>query len=156
LNIVLETPHVIVGAAIAIKIGNPALSLPLAFASHFILERVPHWNPHLGSEKKNFGKVSKKTTIFVTLDSLSALLIGTFIASRALPDTKRAFIVLLACLLSILPDLIEAPYFFLNLKGKLIERWISIQKSIQENASPLPGIITQITLIMAALLWIFS
>jgi hypothetical protein len=155
-SIVLETPHVIIGAAIATKIGNPALSLPLAFASHFILEKVPHWNPHLGTEKNNFGKVSNKTTIFVTLDSLTALLIGTFIASRALPDTRQAAIVLIACFLSVLPDLMEAPYFFLNMKGKFIERWISIQKSMQENASPLPGVLTQITLITAALWWIFS
>jgi hypothetical protein len=156
LIIVLETPHVIVGAAIATKIGNPALSLPLALTSHFILEKVPHWNPHLGTEKKKFGKVSNKTTIFVTLDSLTALFMGTYIASQALPDTKRVIIILIACFLSILPDLMEAPYFFLNVKSKLIERWISIQKSMQENTSPLPGILTQITLIVAALWWIFA
>jgi len=50
---VLETPHVVVGAAIATKIANPFISLPLAFASHFLLEKVPHWNPHLNTEKKN-------------------------------------------------------------------------------------------------------
>ncbi|HJX02116.1 MAG TPA: hypothetical protein VJ348_02935 [Candidatus Humimicrobiaceae bacterium] len=155
-SIVLETPHVIVGAAIATKIGNPALSLPLALFSHFILEKVPHWNPHLGREKKKFGKVRGSTTVFVTIDSLMALSLGTFIASRTLPDTEKAVIILIACFLSILPDLVEAPYFFLNMKGKYIERWISLQKSLQENASPLPGVLTQLTIIAAAMWWIFS
>ena len=52
----LETPHVIVGAAIAYKVVNPALALPLALGSHFILDITPHWNPHLSTETKKFGK----------------------------------------------------------------------------------------------------
>ena len=49
----LETPHVAVGAAIAASIPNPLIAIPLAFASHFALELVPHWNPHLNTELKN-------------------------------------------------------------------------------------------------------
>ena len=64
----LETPHVIVGAAIATKVVNPALALPLAFGSHFILERVPHWNPHLNTEKNKFGKITVVSTKIVILD----------------------------------------------------------------------------------------
>ena len=151
----LETPHVIVAATIAAKTGNPILALSLALFSHFVLDEVPHWNPHLGTEKRKFGRVTKKTTIIVTIDSTIALLLGIFIASRTLPDTNRAFIILTACFLSILPDLAEAPYFFLNQRGKLIERWISIQKSLQENTSFFWGVLTQLTIITAALWWIF-
>jgi hypothetical protein len=55
---VLETPHVVVGAAIATKVANPALAIPLAFASHFVLEKIPHWNPHLNTELKKFGRLA--------------------------------------------------------------------------------------------------
>ena len=80
----LETPHVVVGAAIATKIANPALALPLAFGSHFILEKIPHWNPHLNTEKSKFGKITKSTTKIVLADSATALILGSFIASQAL------------------------------------------------------------------------
>jgi len=52
----LETPHVLAGAVIAAKVQNPFLAIPLAFASHFILEKVPHWNPHINAEMTKFGR----------------------------------------------------------------------------------------------------
>ena len=152
----LETPHVIVGAAIATKVVNPALAIPLAFGSHFILEKVPHWNPHLNTEVEKFGKPTPKSTKIVILDSSIALISGTFIAYQALPDGMLFLTILMASLASILPDLVEAPYFFLNIKSKLIARWIRFQKSLQVDTTPLPGLATQLITIAAALIWISS
>ena len=39
----LLAPHILVGAAVASQFQNPALGLILAFLSHFILDRTPHW-----------------------------------------------------------------------------------------------------------------
>ena len=36
------TPHLVVGAAIGARVRRPALALPAAFASHFVLDTVPH------------------------------------------------------------------------------------------------------------------
>ena len=36
------TPHLLLGAAIASRISNPFLALPLAFLSHFLLDVLPH------------------------------------------------------------------------------------------------------------------
>lgn len=152
----LETPHVVVGAAIAFKVVNPALALPLALGSHFVLEKVPHWNPHLFTETKKFGKVSKSSTKIVIADALLAFTLGVFIASRALPNTTHAIVILLACFLSVLPDVVEGPYFFLNMKGKLIEKWIYFQKSLQADTDVVPGILTQVVVIIAAFWWIYS
>lgn len=152
----LETPHVIVGAAIATKVVNPALALPLAFGSHFILEKVPHWNPHLNTEKKKFGKVGAKSIKIVLLDTTLALMSGFAIASLSLPDFRRFAIVLFACFLSALPDLVEAPYFFLNLNSKLIQKWIIFKKSIQVDTTLLPGLATQFLTIIAAFWWILG
>jgi hypothetical protein len=150
----LETPHVFIGAAIATKFPNPLIAIPLAFASHFILEMVPHWNPHLNSETEKFGHITKKSTLIVIADSTLALACGSFIAYQALPDTGHAITILLACLASILPDLIEAPYFFLKIKNKLIEKWISFQKSIQSDTKIVPGMLNQMITILAAIFWI--
>ena len=156
-NAMLETPHVVVGAAIATKIANPALALPLAFGSHFILEKIPHWNPHLNTEKSKFGKITKSTTKIVLADSATALILGSFIASQALPDVAHTFTILAACFASTLPDLIEAPYFFLGKNDDfIVKKWIPFKKSLQVDTSIIPGTLTQLIVIAAAFLWILS
>lgn len=152
----LETPHVIVGAAIATHVVNPALALPLAFGSHFILEKIPHWNPHLNTETEKYGKPTKKTTKIVILDTFISLAAGIYIASRVLPNTAHAVTILTACFVSALPDIVEGPYFFLNVRNPLIKRWILFQKSIQADTSIIPGLLTQLLVIIAAFVWILS
>lgn len=152
---VLETPHVIVGAAIATKVVNPLLSLPLVLGSHFILDRTPHWNPHLNTELKKHGKVTIKSTKIVIVDVALALASGTFIAYQTLPDINRFMFIMLAAFLSILPDIVEGPYFFLKMKSKSVERWIKFQKSIQVDAPFIPGVMTQILTVAACFYWIF-
>jgi len=153
---VLETPHVVVGAAIAAKVGNPLLAIPLAFGSHFILEKVPHWNPHLNTEMKKYGKITKKSTKIIILDVCVSIILGFLIASRVLPDVGHFFTILVASFVSVLPDIIEGPYFFLNMKNKFIKRWISFQKSIQVDTNMLPGLATQVVTVLAAFWWILQ
>ncbi len=150
----LETPHVFVGAAIATQIPNPWIAIPLAFASHFVLEMVPHWNPHLNFETKKYGYPTQKSTALVIFDSTTALVCGSAIAYGALPNVNHAATILFACLASITPDLIEAPYFFLRARSKKIERWISFQKFLQSDAGPIPGLFTQFITVLAAIFWI--
>ena len=150
---VLETAHVVVGAAIATKIANPALAIPLAFASHFVLEKVPHWNPHLNMEKKKFGKITPRSTYIVIADVLTSALVILYFTSRVLPNTGHALTIFFASITSILPDVIEGPYYFWNMKSKFIERWIAFQKSIQADVNPLPGLVTQFLTIIAAFWW---
>jgi len=153
----LETPHVVVAAAIATKIPNPLISIPLAFASHFILEKVPHWNPHLNTEKKKYGEVTKQSKTIVIIDVVASLALGGYIAYQALPDTTHAIVILAACLASALPDLIEAPYYFLDKKSKFIEKkWIPFKKSIQTDTSVLPGLATQVVTILATFWWLLA
>ncbi len=152
----LETPHVMVGAAIAVKVGNPLLAIPLAFASHFVLEKVPHWNPHVNTELKKYGKVSRRSTIIATVDASLALLMGSYVALSFLPDTFMTLTVLAACFASVLPDLIEAPYFFLNFRSKAIARWVVFKKSLQADATPFWGLVTQIIAVVSSIWWLRS
>lgn len=152
----LETPHVAVGAAIATKIPNPVIAIPLAFASHFLLEKIPHWNPHLNTEKNKYGKVTKRSTYFVILDTSIALILGTTIAFTKSQDSLHFATILLASFASVLPDVVEGPYFFLNIKHRYIDKWIRFQKSIQCDTTIIPGLFTQFITIIAALWWISS
>lgn len=151
---VLETPHVVVGAAIATQVSNPFLAIPLAFGSHFVLERIPHWNPHLNTEKNKNGKVSKQTTIIVAVDVALSLVLGFYIASRVLPDTAHFYTIIAACFFSVLPDVVEGPYFFLDINNPYIKKWIKMQKSIQNDTTVIPGLLTQFVTIIAAFWWI--
>jgi len=150
----LETPHALLGAAIAVKLGNPLLSIPIAFASHFVLEKVPHWNPHLYYETDKYGKPTKNSTIIVVIDSSLALILGSAIAFRQ-PNMLMVVNVFLSSFAAVLPDLIEAPYFFLNVRNnEHIKRWIKFQKSIQVDAPPFWGLLTQVITIAAVFLWL--
>lgn len=152
----LETPHVVVGAAIATKVVSPALAIPLAFASHFLLEKVPHWNPHLNTETEKFGRPTKQSTYIVLADVIGSLILGGYIASRALPNSGQAATILLASFASVLPDVLEGPYFFFNMRSEIIRKWIKFQKSIQVDTGVVPGLITQAVTIVAAFWWILS
>jgi len=150
----LETPHVFIGAAIATAIPNPFIAIPLAFASHFIMDMVPHWNPHLNTEMDMFGKTTRRSTAITAIDSTLALVSGSFIAYQALPNFGQAILVLACCFASVLPDVIEGPYFFLKMKSKWVTKWITFQKSLQNDTAWYWGLATQLITIAAVIFWL--
>jgi len=154
---VLETPHVIVAAAIAVNVANPALAIPLALGSHFVLEKIPHWNPHLNTELKKYGKITSQSTNIVIADSALALSLGGLTAYIMLPDVGLALTVLLACFVAVMPDLIEAPYYFLRKKSDfIVKKWIPFKKSVQIDASKGFGLLTQLLVVLASIWWILT
>jgi hypothetical protein len=118
------------------------------------LETVPHWNPHLNTETEKYGYPTRRSIVITTADSTLALFCGSLIAYQALPDYAHTITIILACFASVLPDLMEAPYFFLRIKNKFIQKWIKFQKSIQSDTGPIMGILTQALTIIAAILWL--
>jgi len=53
---------------------------------------------------------------------------------------------------AILPDLVEAPHIFLGFNNRYLKKLYDFQKSIQNRAPVLPGIITQLVLSAICLL----
>lgn len=152
----LETPHVAVGAAIALKIPNPLISIPLAFASHFILDRVPHWNPHFYTETQKLGKPTGKSTTIAIVDSTLALAMGTAVALTALPDWGRVVTILACCFASVISDQIKIPFFFCKKRAGFYKKWVDFERSMQIEVPFIPGVLTQLIVISTAFLWIFS
>lgn len=151
----IELPHTIVGAAIATKVGNPALALPLALASHFVLDLIPHWNPHLSREKRQFGYVTARTIRVVAADTFLSLAVGLFMASQVLPDVGHFITVLLGAFFAVLPDVLEGPYFFFGWNNPAIKRLVAFQSSLQFNIPFIPGLVSQLLIIGAAFWWIY-
>jgi hypothetical protein len=53
--------HIYTGAVIALAVQNPILALPLAFASHFVLDALPHY----GYDGEGYGEAVKHKLTFV-------------------------------------------------------------------------------------------
>lgn len=147
----LSTPHVAVGAAIAVAIPNPLISIPLAIGSHFLLDSLPHWNPHMNTDLKKYGKVTSRNTNIVIADSVTALLLGSVVAYSYIPDTARSLAILLTCFSAVLPDLVEAPHYFMGHRNELVNKYIAWQKSIQFDVAPVPGLAVQAIVILVSL-----
>jgi hypothetical protein len=130
------------------------IAIPLAFASHFVMEMIPHWNPHLNSETKKFGSPTKRSTAITAVDSTLALVSGSYIAYKFLPNIHQAILILACSFFAVLPDVMEAPYFFLHMKNEWIKKWIAFQKSVQCDTTAFWGILTQLTVIGSVILWL--
>lgn len=150
----LETPHIALGAAIAVAVPNPLVSIPLAFASHFLLDMTPHWNPHLNTEMKKYGKLTLPTLMVIGFDLASALLLTAYLSFQVLPNNTLFVNILLSSFAAILPDIVEGPYFLLGWRNKILTSWMKFQKSIQSDASIFWGILTQVLTLVATLYWI--
>lgn len=152
----LEAPHVLIGVAIATKIPHPVLAIPLAFGSHFVLDMLPHWNPHLNTEMKKYGSITKQTKLIIYADAIISLGALAYFSQAALPDMGYAITIAASGIAAITPDLVEAPYFFLKKKNGLLEKWLRFQKSIQTDTGPVLGVLTQVVTVIASLWWILN
>lgn len=97
------TAHALIAGAIASKIPDPALAVVLSFASHFIIDAVPHWD--MGT---NWRSRSKNTTgVLAIIDTVIGITVTYFFYSG-----KVAFLPLSACILAAeLPDWLETPWY---------------------------------------------
>lgn len=154
--IVLETPHIIVASAIAVKTGNPVLALSLALFSHFVLDEVPHWNPHITTKEGDIKIIDPKSKKIIIIDSSIALVTGTTIALSMLPAVGKTILILACCFMAVLPDLAEAPYIFLNYKKEYLRKLVFFQKKYQFNTNIIWGLIIQVLTIAASFWWLIQ
>lgn len=97
------TAHALVAGAIYRAIPNPMLSVPLACASHFIMDAVPHWD--LGTAWRSRSK--KMTGILAIAETVLGITVAYFLFHG-----KGSGIPLLATIVaSEIPDWLEAPWY---------------------------------------------
>lgn len=137
------TGHAVIGAVIAAKIGNPALAIPIALASHIAADAFPHWD--IGTNRK-----TKSHTAFF-IQSIADLVIGFVLAYLVIqflaPETSLVygFIVVIAAQFF---DWISAPYVFLRMRGPFFYKLASIQKHFDNRLNKPWGIIGQVGVIV--------
>ena len=138
------TAHAVIGTIIAAKIGNPGLAIPLAFASHIVLDTIPHWDTATnGRKKEKIKKIFKKSV----LDVVSGFILSFGIIIFLFPDTNIQYAFLLI-LVSQSLDWLTAPYYFLNIKFPPFFQIYKFQKMFDRKMDKPWGIITQVAIIL--------
>ncbi|KKT40137.1 hypothetical protein A3K29_04525 [Candidatus Collierbacteria bacterium RIFOXYB2_FULL_46_14] len=145
----LSIAHGLTGALIASKIPNPILSIPLVLASHFLEDRVPHWDvgQGLSSQKK-----SKQTAFFQELffDFPISILIVYLFFQMGRPFDWRPW---LGWFIGLLPDFIEFPYLFLNHRGSMIKKFATFHTWCHRSTPDrFWGILPQVLILLLVLL----
>lgn len=91
------TNHAITGSAIALAVKEPWLALPLVFASHFVLDAIPHF----GLEKFVGYQKHKKT--FLRIIKTDAVLLAAFLIFLFLSGAP--FLTFVCAFIACSPDL---------------------------------------------------
>ncbi len=99
--------HAVMGAIIAASVKQPAVALPLAFASHFVLDALPHYG--VPTERR---KIYKSFYRILASDALITFALGILLlATKNYQACAGAF-------LALSPDVVWLPRF---LKEHLFE-----------------------------------
>lgn len=141
------TGHAIIGTVIAAKIGNPALAVPLALASHFLADALPHWDTGYHREQKSRRKFF--------IQSFADVTIG-FVASYALirvffPQTDLAYAFIMI-LVAQAPDWLTAPYLFFNMKFPPFSWFYKTQKLFDTHLGMPWGFINQVAIVSSLII----
>jgi len=135
------TTHALIGTIIAAKIGNPALAIPIAIASHIAADTIPHWDTATNRRKKTFRRMFADSFWDVTIGFFLSYLLIIWLFPKT--NLTYAFIIIIA---SQLLDWITALYYFFHLKAF---KWIYSFQKLFNNDLNLPwGLVTQIILIV--------
>jgi hypothetical protein len=139
----LTTPHAVAGATIGVLLPTPWLAIPIAIGSHFVLDRVPHWQETLAPYKP-----TKKTYIRIPFDI--ALSIGlVLLITTWHPDAAPA--IWLGAIFANAPDLDTIVLLIPRLKTGLLQRFWDWHCRIQRETSSLWGLAPQLLVILVGL-----
>lgn len=112
------TNHVLTGAVIALAVKQPALAIPLAVLSHFLLDALPHY----GVESGTIFDYRKKTiTRYITpIDGALTILVLLWLGFFLNTGVSNALLVLCA-FAAYLPDVLWLPTFVKELRTQVWE-----------------------------------
>lgn len=120
------TGHAIVGAAIATQVTNPLLALPLAFLSHYVCDKLPHWDV-MTDDKKPKKLVIIESAIDVFLSVFLVWLIFFYFLKFTDP-----ILIFAGAFMAQLPDWFEVPYNVFKIKLPIIYNKHRIQERVHD------------------------
>jgi len=151
----LLTPHTLVGVAIATNISNPYIAIPIAFISHFLGDKVPHWDFYSNTKKEE--RIKGWRPLAVMGDLAVGVAVGVTYTTYFLwvkQDLSLALVTFICGIASVLPDALSGLTIIGGKENKFLELLNNVQSKMQFQA-PLPwGILTQVGVILISLYFI--
>ena len=117
--------HLVTGALIAAVVPVPALAIPLAFVSHFVLDALPHF----GDTNKH-SWLNRHFNYILAVDIIVGL---AFLLALAILQPLHWVLMLVCAAVSVSPDALWIPYYLSDRKGIELEhgRLSKLFKKIQ-------------------------
>lgn len=136
--------HAVTGAIIAATLPQPAVAVPLALVSHFVLDALPHYGDNTG--RSWFGRR------FEMILLIDAILCSTFLLSILIVQPMHWLLIIICALVAVAPDLQWLPYYLADKRGetKHDTRYAKLFKWIQWGERPW-GIYIEIVWLVASL-----
>jgi hypothetical protein len=133
---VTATNHVLTGAVIATVVGSPAIAIPVAFASHFVLDAIPHFGIHEDDVLKRNGHwLFRGVIITDTTLTIAALAIVPVVLRSAV----SGWFVLAAMVAALIPDLLWIPHFIHEVRHNVVRarnKFMTLHQRIQWSETP--------------------
>ena len=140
----LSLAHAPTGALIATKIPNPLISIPLILLSHYLEDRVPHWDVGTG-----MGKKKEKSAAFyqeLYFDFPGSILLVYFLFQSGHPGIN--WLAWLGWFVALLPDFLDFPMLFLKVHLPPLQYLNRIHKYFHRSTHNIvQGILPQIIVI---------
>ena len=142
------TTHAIIGTVIAAKIGNPALAIPLALASHYVVDAIPHWDTSYKRREK------KKKDFFnqTVLDFGLGLVVSYVLIQVLFPMTNLPYAFFMI-IMAQLPDWLVAPYLFLDWNFPPFNWIYKLGKVFDLHLGPPWGVVNQFAIAAAVIIF---
>lgn len=163
------TPHLLTGAALAslLPTGSAPVKLlgfALGFASHYLLDAVPHWERLYGAHYNDelagpYDSWPRHVAVQGLADALAGCLILSVVLALMVPEANR-LCVFLGAFGAVFPDLMDsAPWWAETTKRWPVWRyftkfhdWAHMGYDLQRRLPSWLGLVSQVAVIIAALL----
>lgn len=124
------TPHMLVGAAIASYCPNVWTAFLFSWASHYILDFLPHWDYPCG-----FKLTSISQPLKTGLDFLIGLVLICIFIRPIRPLSFKKILVFIGAIASLTPDFLEVFYYTFDFKLLYFFHWLHASVHHPENLS---------------------
>jgi hypothetical protein len=141
------TGHAVIGTVIAAKIGSPSVAIPIAIASHFAADLLPHWDTGFHRHHKSKGMFLLQTLADVAF----SFILAYFLIKVLFPETALSYAFLIVAMAQ-LPDWLTAPYLFLDVKYPPFVWIYKLQKVFDRKLDRPWGFMNQVAILAALVL----
>ena len=102
------TTHATLGAVIGHAVGNPVLAFILGFASHLLIDMVPHGDSGISDNFRVHKRRQKQAVAYVAVDAVVSILFILLIVNLKDIDATRTFT--FGIIGGVLPDMLVGLY----------------------------------------------